>query len=160
MAEKGILAPINIMWMCHIENGKLDQADRIMKNFLSDTPRIMFNHTLRVARERNDVTIVKNLLESLKGAKVTESALGTVHSCLIDVYCAQEMYNDALNAVDNAIKDVCLENINRTALGRVKDGLAAAGKNFPHTIPNKKKANAAESSSSSSSSDDEPPVKK
>jgi len=102
------------------------------------------------------------LLTALKDTKVSEGGLGAVHSCLIDVHCLHEKYDEALNAIDNAIKDVCLENINRTALVRVKDGLEKAGKKFPHKIPDKKKVNAVDSSSSSSSSssDDEPPIKK
>lgn len=162
VAEKGIYAPVNVMWMHYVETGKLDLADHIMKNYLMESPRIMFNHTLKLARDRNDEKVVQNLLRSLKDSKVSEGGLGTVHSCLIDVFCAQDKYDDALNAVDNAIKDVCLENINRTALLRVQDGLEKVGKKFPHKIPDKKKVNAANdtSSSSSSSSDDEPPVKK
>ncbi len=163
-AEKGFYAPFNVLWMNDVENGKLDSADGIMKKYLSETPKIMFNHTLKVARDRKDEQIVKNLLIALKDSKVSESGLGTVHSCLIDVYTSQEKYDDALQAVNDAIKDVCLENINRTALVRVKDGLEAAGKKFTHTIPDSKKkkvnARADSSSSSSSSSDDEPPVKK
>lgn len=142
--------------MKYIENGKLDSADRIMKNFLIESPRILFSHTLKVARNLNDETMVKNLLNALKESKVTERGLGLVHSCLIDLNCAQEKYDDALNAVNNAIKDVCLENLNRTALIKVKNGLEKAGKQFPHEIPDRKKVNA----SDSSSSDDEPPVKK
>lgn len=159
VAEKGIHSPINIVWINHIENGKLDQAERIMKNYLIETPKIMFNHALRVARDRKDEKIIKNLLQSLKESKVSEGGLGAVHSCLIDIYCLQEKYDEALKAVDSAIKDTSLENINRTALQRVQEGLAKTGKKFPHEIPDKKK-NAVDSSSSSSSSDDEPPVKK
>lgn len=147
--------------MNHIENGKMDSAERIMKNYLTETPKLMFMHTTKVARDRKDANIAKNLLTALKDSKVSEGGLGAVHSCLIDVYCLQENYDDAMKAVDNAVKDVCLEHINRTALLRVKEGLEKAGKNFPHKIPDKKKVNAADSSSSSSSSsDDEPPVKK
>lgn len=146
--------------MNHIENGKLDSAERIMKSYLIDSPKLMFNHTLKLARERKDENIVKNLLNALKDTKVSEGGFGAVHSCLIDVLCLQGKFDEAQQAVDNAIKDVCLENINRTALEKVKVGLELAGKQFPHKIPDRKKSNAVDSSSSSSSSDDEPPVKK
>lgn len=159
-AERGVYSPINIVWMHHIEKGELDAADRIMKNYLSNSPRIMFGHTTKLARERNDENVAKNLLIALKDSKLSEKAWGTVHSCLIDVYCSQEKYDDALKAVDNAINDVSLENINRTALRRVKDGIEKGGKKFPYKIPENKNTNAADSSSSSSSSSDDEPVKK
>lgn len=149
--------------MDFIENGKWEQADRIMKNYLANSPRIMFQNILTTARKRKDETIVLNVLKSLadSNSKIAENHLGVIYSGLIDVYCLQEKYDEALNAVDRAIKDVCLENINRSALTKVKVGLEAAGKTFPHKIPDKKKVNAADSSSSSSSSsDDESTVKK
>ncbi|KAG4076134.1 hypothetical protein HA402_011480 [Bradysia odoriphaga] len=153
-AERGFYAPINILWMNSIENGNLEQADRLMKNYLADQPKIMFGNTLKTARQRKDETIVLNLLKSLADSKVSETALGAVHSCLIDVYCLQQNYDEALNAVNNTIKDVCLENVKRSSLLKVKEGLEAAGKTFPHKIPDKKKKNAADSSSSSSSDDE------
>lgn len=158
-AEKGFHAPINVLWMRHIENGELEEADRIMKSYLREEPSLMFNSTLKVARERNDEKIVLNLLKSLADSKVSEAALGVVHSSLIDVYCQQKKYDEALNAVNNSIKAVCLENISRDSLIRVKKGLEAAGKEFPHKIPDKKSVKAVDSSSSSSSSDDESTVK-
>ncbi|KAG4071984.1 hypothetical protein HA402_016224 [Bradysia odoriphaga] len=154
-AERGFYAPINILWMNSIETGNSEQADRLMKNYLADQPKIMFNSTLETARDRKDEAIVLNLLKSLADSKVSETALGAVHSCLIDVYCLKQKYDEALNAVNNTIKDVCLENVNRSSPLKVKNGLEAAGKTFPHKIPDKKKKNAADSSSSSSSSDDE-----
>lgn len=159
LAEKGIYSPVNILWMRYIENGQLEAAERIMKNYLINSPRLLFHHTIRLACERKDENIAKNLLNALKESKVTKGAIGAVHSCIVDVYCLQEKFNEALNAVDNGIKDVCLENLNRTSLMKVKDGLEKEGKTFPHKIPDKK-VNAADTSSSSSSSDDEPPVKK
>lgn len=146
--------------MNFVENGKLDQADRIMKTYLADQPKIIFQNPLRVARARRDETIVLNVLKALADSKIAESHQGVVYSCLIDVYCLQGKYDKALEAVDRSIKDVCLENINRSTLQTLKSGLEAAGKTFPHKIPDNKKVNAADSSSGSSSSDDESAVKK
>lgn len=162
VADRGFLAPMNILWMRQIEAGNLDQADDgIMKKYLTETPTVMFHHTLRTARERNDVDIVKNLLTGLKCSKVSERDVGSVHSCLIDIYSSLGKYEEALTAIDDAIRDVCLENIARATLLRVKTGSEAEGKKFPHNITNGKKVNATDSSSSSSSSsDDEPPTKK
>ncbi|KAG4073612.1 hypothetical protein HA402_000836 [Bradysia odoriphaga] len=126
-----------------------------MKNYLAGQPMIIFSSILRTARDRKDETIVLNLLKSLADSKVSETALGAVHSCLIDVYCLQQKYDEALNAVNNTIKDVCLENVDRSSLLEVKNGLEAAGKTFPHKIPDKKKKEAADSSSSTSSSSDD-----
>lgn len=127
-----------------------------MRSYLHDSPTFNFRHTLKVPRARNDVTIALNLLKALKGTEIPERALGKVHSCIIDVYCAQQKYDDALKAVDNAINDVCLENVYGTTLLRVKNGLEAAGKQFPYKIPDMK----ANSSDGSSSDNDEPPVKR
>lgn len=145
--------------MHHIENGKLEAAEHIMKNYLINSPKIMFVHSMKLARESKDVNLANNLLQALKASKVSEGGIGAAHSCLVDVYCSQGKFDEAQKALDNAIKDVCLENLNRTALEKVRDGLAKEGKTFPYKIPDRK-ASAPDTSSSSSSSDDEPPVKK
>jgi hypothetical protein len=48
-----------------------------------------------------------------------------------------EKYDDALVALKEAVKDVCLENMNRTALLRLQNALQKQGKIFPFEVPPK-----------------------
>ncbi|KAG4070373.1 hypothetical protein HA402_006515 [Bradysia odoriphaga] len=156
MAEREFFIPIKIMWSHHIENGKLGDADRIFKNYLRESPpTVMLNSILRTALHRNDETIVLNLLNTLADNNVSQMNLAAIHCCLIDVYCSQLKFDEALKAVDGAIRAVSLENIKRAILVRVKDGLESEGKVFPHKIPDKKKSKAAGDVTRSNSSDDE-----
>jgi hypothetical protein len=46
-----------------------------------------------------------------------------------------EKYEEALVALKEALKDVCLENMNRSALLRLQNGLLKQGKTFLYEIP-------------------------
>jgi hypothetical protein len=46
-----------------------------------------------------------------------------------------EKYEEALVALKEALKDVCLENMNRSAFLRLQNGLLKQGKTFPYEIP-------------------------
>uniref|UniRef100_W4VRN5 Putative bicoid mrna stability factor n=1 Tax=Corethrella appendiculata TaxID=1370023 RepID=W4VRN5_9DIPT len=165
IAEKyikhNIIGPMNVLWMYHFISGNESAADSIWNKHLQNSPRIMFQRVIHVGRERNDDQLISKLVSQLKTAKVSEGAIGNVYSCLIDIYCQKEKFDDGLQALNAAVKDVCLDNINRTALIRLKDGLEKAGQKFPFTIPEKiSKSQESSSSSSSSSSDDDVHAKK
>jgi hypothetical protein len=51
-----------------------------------------------------------------------------------------EKYDDALMVLKEAVNDVCLENMNRSALLRLQNGLQNQGKTFPFEIPPKVKS--------------------
>jgi hypothetical protein len=46
-----------------------------------------------------------------------------------------EKYEDALGALKEGLKDVCLENINRTTLLKLQNGLLKQGETFPYEVP-------------------------
>jgi Mor family transcriptional regulator len=48
-----------------------------------------------------------------------------------------EKYDDALVVLKEAVKDVCLENMNRRTLLRLQIGLQNQGKTFPFEVPHK-----------------------
>lgn len=155
-AEKQILGPMNVLWMHYVIKNDT-RADDVFKQYMTHSPRLMFQRVLTKAREDQDEELALRLIKSLANAKVSEGAIGNVHSCLIDIYAAKDNADACLTAVTNSVKEVCLENINRTALMRAKACVEKAGKKFPHTIPDEKssKKQDTSSSSSSSSSDDE-----
>lgn len=134
MVEREFLTPIQILWSHHIINGKLDQANRIVETYLHEPPTKMFSDLLRTALNRKDDTIALSLL-AVVDKNVSESYLAAIHTCLIDVYCSQQRFDEALRAVDRAIREISLESIKRTALVLIKDGLESEGKKFPYRIP-------------------------
>lgn len=158
-AAKGIIGPMNVLWVHHFIKENTDACNRIWDNHLASAPRLMFQRIVHLAREKQDEKLIQRLIELLKQTKVSEGAIGNAYSCLLDVYAIKEQYENGLVALDTAVKDVCLENINRTALVRIKAGLEKSGKHFPHIIPDRvlkqNEESSDSSSSSSSSSDDE-----
>lgn len=151
-AKLGIISPINVLWLHLFLKNEEEAARKIWDEFLSKQPTIMYQKVINTARKENNLTIVQKLLDHLKTAPVTEQSLGVVYSCIVDIHVRRGEIEEALNVVNTAIKDICLENFNRTALVRVKTALESEGKVFPHKIPERKSKS---SSSSSSSSDDE-----
>lgn len=150
-AKRGAIAPMNVLWAQHFINNDNASADRIWKTYLAETPRIMFQRVVQLARETKNETLITRLIEHLKNSKVSEGALGNAYSCLFDVLVALDKPTDTVNAFEQAVKDLSLEHINRTALLRVKEVYEKSGKPFTHQIPPK---NVKSSTSSSSSEDD------
>jgi leucine-rich PPR motif-containing protein len=162
-AEKGLLGPMNVLWMHHFINANNMDADRLWDKYLKDAPRLMFQRVVHLAREKQDSDLVERLIKLLKTAKVSEGALGNAYSCLLDIQSTKNDFEAAMKSLENAIKDVCLENINRTALLRIKEGVEKAGNVFPyviHNASNNSKNLQSSSSSSSSSSDEEVTAKR
>lgn len=155
-AAKNINGPMNVLWM-HLFVNNDPRADTIFKEYLIDSPRLMFQRIVHYGRDKQDVEIVQKLIKVLPQSKVSEGAIGNAYSCLLDIHATKDDANAILTTIDACIKDVCFEHVNRTALNRAKDCVEKAGKKFPYTIPVGKVSNKQDtsSSSSSSSSDDE-----
>lgn len=149
-ANRGLLAPVNVLWMKYFISNADQDAARIWDEYLKNSPRIMFQRIVQYARDTSDDTMARKLIKTLTTTQVTEGAFGNAYSCLLDILIAKERYDDALDELKLALNETCLENINRTALIRLKENVEKVGKPFPYEIPVKNAK-----SSSSSSSDDE-----
>lgn len=153
--KSNIISPANVLWMHLMTTGDEEAAKSIFEKYLKNVPRLMFQRILKVAREQNNEELVQKTINQLRSSSISEGARGNAYSCLIDVQIANEKYDEALMTLNDAVKDVCLENINRTALERLKSAVESTNKQFPYTIPPKKSSNNAISSSSASGSDDD-----
>uniref|UniRef100_A0A182NB72 Very long-chain specific acyl-CoA dehydrogenase, mitochondrial n=1 Tax=Anopheles dirus TaxID=7168 RepID=A0A182NB72_9DIPT len=165
-AKWGLLAPVNALWIHYFISGATEKAQSIWDRHLKDSSRIMFQKIIQQARDAKDDELCRRLIAKLHDSKVTEKGKGLIYSCLVDILVAKERPDDALAALEEGLKVTCLENVNRTALKRLQESLAAKGKSFPHAIP-ARNAKAAHEPSSTSSSDsdsesssDEEPTKK
>lgn len=140
---------------------KNDEANSkaVWDKYLTNSPRIMFQNILKVARQNNDEELTLRLLRYLKTSKLSEKAIGTAFSCLIDLQTIKGSTDKALQSLKDAINDVCLENIHNTTLKRLKLALEAENKEFPYEIPEKISLKNKLSTSSSSSDDDVAPKK-
>uniref|UniRef100_A0A1B0ABF4 PROP1-like PPR domain-containing protein n=1 Tax=Glossina pallidipes TaxID=7398 RepID=A0A1B0ABF4_GLOPL len=152
------LGPVNMLWIHFLSQGDIDRANNVWSKYLSNAPRLMFQRVLQTAREQNDEKLAQTVVDQLRGSKISEGAIGNAYSCLIDIQCSKGNNDKALEIVKTAVKDICLENINRTALQNLKAALEAEGKKFPYTIP-EKRSKAMSSSSSHSSDDDVSPTR-
>lgn len=150
---------MNVLWIHHISRGNETKSKELWDKHLSSAPRLMFQRVLQTAREQNDDKLAQSVISQLRDSKISEGAIGNAYSCLIDIQTAKGNADKALETLKTAVKDVCLEHINRTALLRLKSVLEAEKKEFPYSIPEKKTNNnsgkSLSSSSSSSSSDDD-----
>lgn len=153
-AQRNENGPVNILWMYYLVRDNRAEAQAIWDKHLTNTSRLMFQNVLRLARRQNDEDLSLRLLKYLKDSKISEKALGTAFSCLIDIQTANGSIDKAQQSLTDAISHVCLENINHTALKRLKLALEAEGKEFPYDIPTKNSSKVSLSSSSSGSDDD------
>ncbi|XP_046388703.1 leucine-rich PPR motif-containing protein, mitochondrial [Ischnura elegans] len=157
-AARKIISPLNVLWASYFLNeAKATEANTLWKDYLHDYPRVMFQFVCQTARVNKDISILDRLLDQIKDSPVSDGARGSVYSTKIGVHVANENYEEGLIALNEALKDVSLVNINRRVLFKLKNEVEKTGKSFPHTIPKQK---ASSSSSSSSSSDDEPEKEK
>ena len=78
-----------------------------------------------------------NVLED--ASTVTMGARGIAYSCLIDVLTQQQNYIAAIDALEKGLTTgIKLEDVNRTALKRLKQGLEhTSSQTFPFEIPKK-----------------------
>lgn len=148
-AKHGQAGPMNVLWTYYFINGNDAEAEKIWNEYVKDAPRIMFQRVLQEARERCSEELAQKLISHLKSSKVTEGALGNAYSCLLDVLSTKKVNERVIEEFENAIKDVNINFINKTAVLRVKTIYEQLGKPFNYKIPSK----ADKLSSSSSSSD-------
>ncbi|BFF96291.1 leucine-rich PPR motif-containing protein mitochondrial [Drosophila madeirensis] len=147
------LGPMNVLWMHLISSGQEAASKEIWDKHLSQLPRLMFQRVLQTAREQQDEKLATSVISQLRDSKISEGAIGNAYSCLIDIQTTKGKHDKALDVLANAVKDVSLENINRTALLRLKQAVEDNDQKFPYSIPEKRLSKADSSSSSSSSSD-------
>lgn len=145
---------MNVLWAHHFINENDEAADRIWKTHLADTPRIMFQRVVQLARETKNETLIRRLISHLKNTKVTEGALGNAYSCLLDVLVQLDRTDDIVTVFEQVTSEINTEFINRTAMLRVKEIYEKQGRKFTHVIPGKKQNSVAQQGSSSSSEDD------
>ncbi|KFB39253.1 hypothetical protein ZHAS_00006602 [Anopheles sinensis] len=153
-AKWDLRAPINALWTHYFIVGDSERAGAIWDRHLKDSSRIMFQKIIQQARDTKNEALCRRLIDALRDSQVAEKGKGLIYSCLIDILIANGKPEEALVALDEGLKMTCLENINRTALKRLQEGLTAKGKEFPHTIPAKQSGKAREPSSTSSSDSD------
>ena len=86
------------------------------------------------------ITYYSRLVNVLEDAStVTMGARGIAYSCLIDVLTEQKNYIAGVHALKQGLNTgITLEDVNRTALKRLKQGLEeTTNESFPYEIPKK-----------------------
>ncbi|EFA01919.1 leucine-rich PPR motif-containing protein, mitochondrial [Tribolium castaneum] len=136
-AQRGIVAPMNVLWTNYFIVGNEPKAEQIWNTYLKGAPRIMFQRIVHAARETQDENLIKKLIKHLKNSNVTEGAVGNAYSCLLDVLVAKNNTEEVVLAFELALKDAGLNHLNRTAILRVKEVYEKLGKPFDYAIPPK-----------------------
>jgi len=138
-ASIGYVAPMNVLWTYHFIHGNRDIASSIWQNHVKSSNQIMFQKVCQVARATGNIDLAFGLVRHLAEAdQVTSGARGIAYSCLLDCLCASNEHQKGYSALKEALdKKVALEDINRTALVRLKQGLEEEGQMFPYNIPPK-----------------------
>ncbi|XP_068906051.1 leucine-rich PPR motif-containing protein, mitochondrial [Tenebrio molitor] len=150
--ERGIVAPLNVLWTNYFITGNDAKAEEIWDKYLKDAPRIMFQRIVHTARDTTDENLIKKLIEHLKTSNVTEGAVGNAYSCLLDVLVSKNNVEEIPTVFETAVKDAGITHVNRTAIVRVKEVYDKLGKPFNHPIPPK---NAKSMTSTTSSSEED-----
>jgi len=133
------VAPMNVLWTYHFIHGNKEVAGSIWQDYVRSSNQIMFQKVCQVARATGNIDLAFGLVEQLSGAEqVTSGARGIAYSCLLDTLCANNEHKKGWQALQEALgSKVGLEDINRTALVRLKLGLEGEGAEFPYQIPPK-----------------------
>ena len=133
------VAPMNVLWTYHFINGNSEIAESIWQNYVKNSTQIMFQKVCQVARSTGNTSLAYDLVRQLSEAdQVTSGARGIAYSCLLDCLCASKRHKEAFAALNEALEHkVTIEDINRTALVRLKQGLEGEGEVFPVSIPPK-----------------------
>lgn len=86
-AKHGAKGPACALWGALFITPELEaRADKIWETYkLSEEPRLMFQRVVSRARTTGNFAVVEKLLKQVKGTKISEPALGIIHSCAIDV---------------------------------------------------------------------------
>lgn len=142
------IAPMNVLWTYHFINGNSEIAESIWQNYVKNSNQIMFQKVCQVARSTGNIDLAFGLVNHLQEAdQVTSGARGIAYSCLLDCLCVSRRHKEAYSALKRALREnVTIEDINRTALVRLKQGLEEEGESFPIVIPPKNQKKDFESS--------------
>jgi len=132
-------APMNVLWTYHFIHGHTEVAETIWQDYVKGSNQIMFQKVCQVARATGNIDMAFSLVSHLgQAAQVTSGARGIAYSCLLDCLCASSHHRRGWAALQEALaSNVALEDINRTALVRLKQGLEEEGEQFPYHIPPK-----------------------
>ncbi|XP_066146551.1 leucine-rich PPR motif-containing protein, mitochondrial [Euwallacea fornicatus] len=139
-AAKGIVGPLNVLWTKYFIDNVPEKTSHLWQTYLKDAPRIMFQKIIHTARETQDQELIKRLTDHLKISNVTPGAVGNAFSCYLDVLVAKNMTDEVVEVFERALTQVPIDNINRTAVLRVKEVYEKLGKPFEHPIPSKNKS--------------------
>lgn len=140
---------MNVLWANYFINGDDAKAEQIWQRYVQGAPRIMFQRVVQHARDQKDETLAQKLIDHLKSSSnITEGAVGNAYSCLLDILVVKGEEDKVIATFENAVKDVSIGFINRTAVQRVSEIYTKKGKEFNYKIPTK-----ADKISSSSSSE-------
>ena len=136
--DLGYVAPVNVLWTYHFINGRHDLAQPLWDKHVRTCPQIMFQKVCQTARSTSNVDLAERLVILLENAVVTNGARGIAYSCLLDVLTQNKHYSKGLVSLDEGLKSgISLDDFNRTALRRLKEGVEEQGIDFPHEIPQK-----------------------
>jgi len=138
-SETGYVAPMNVLWTYHFIHQNNEKAASIWQDYVKDSNQIMFQKVCQVARATGNLSLAFGLVDQLGDAEhVTTGAKGIAYSCLLDCLCAAGRHKDGWNVLHEAMgKGVALQDVNRTALVRLKQGMEEMGETFPFEIPPK-----------------------
>jgi hypothetical protein len=140
-----------------LNNKEFDKGREVFNQFLSKSENLLFRSVLKRIRETNESEIGEVLFDQVCTCNLSGKSKGTVLSALLDSYSKSvrlahvELVFHSLillaggsGRVDLALEKlkksldskICvLEDINHTALVRMRDAVHAEGREFPYTIP-------------------------
>lgn len=139
--DLGYVAPVNVLWTYHFISGRYDLAMPLWNKYVRTCPQIMFQKVCQTARATANTDLAERLVGLLENAAVTNGARGIAYSCLLDVLTQNQEYEKGIYALKEGLESgIRLDDVNRTALRRLKEGLEIQGHDFPYDIPHKSNA--------------------
>lgn len=122
--------PLTILWSYHFNNGNDERANTIWLEHIRCQKTIAFKYITQKAIQTQNVQLAKKLVYVLESSLVSDEALSEAHSCLLDVYAANEQFEEGARVIDTLKHQNKLKFVQRDSLKRIRNGLAAVGKSF------------------------------
>ncbi|CAH2267569.1 jg11858 [Pararge aegeria aegeria] len=135
-STKGHVLPANLLWLEYLLAGKDNEADSIWKACLQNANVIVFRRLLQESHTRRQPQMIEKIIEVLKTNKtISPASIGNAYSRLINLYLVDNKIDEAKEVLDRAVESgITNENLNVTALKRLKESWEATGKKFEYSV--------------------------
>lgn len=135
LKNQGHIKGINCVWSFYMLNSNYSKAQQLIQDNPELKGKIFFRSVLSEARRNLNMEMAEQLVKMASADGFTPLDRGIARSAILEVHLANKRPDLALNALNEALKEVGLEDLRRMTLIALRKSLLASGQNVPFQIP-------------------------